>query len=133
MLGHRWSAPAFRLGTVVALAFAIALGRPPVRLVRCLAFGAAVRCAMRRIGSTQAARWVSALGLAALLAGCAGFSPDGGMSAVQDIAGAALEKQVVALRSPDDAEAARAAMRGLLRRPLSANAAVQLALLNNRD
>jgi hypothetical protein len=42
MLGHRWSAPAFRLGTVVALVFDIALGRRPVRLVRCLAFAAAV-------------------------------------------------------------------------------------------
>jgi outer membrane protein TolC len=88
---------------------------------------------MRRTRSTQAARHVSALAFAGLLAGCAGFSPDGGMSAVQDIAGAALEKQVVALRNPDDAEAARAAIRGLLKRPLSANAAVQVALLNNRD
>src|ERR1700681_1644406 len=81
---------------------------------------------MRRTRSTQAAWCVSALGLAGLLAGCAGLSPDGGMSAVQDIAGAALERQVVALRSPDNAEAARAAMRGLLKRPLSANAAVQV-------
>jgi hypothetical protein len=29
--------------------------------------------------------------LAVLLAGCAGFSPDGGMSGVQDIAGAELD------------------------------------------
>src|SRR5450631_1022723 len=73
------------------------------------------------------------IGLAAMLAGCAAFSPDGGMGAVQDIAGAALDKKVVALRSPDDADAAHDTVRRLVKRPLSANAAVQLALLNNRD
>ena len=67
-----------------------------------------------------------------LLAGCAGFSTDGGMSAVQDIAGSELGKDVVALRTPDDAEVAQAAVRRLLRRPLTADAAVQIALLNNR-
>jgi outer membrane protein TolC len=72
-------------------------------------------------------------GLAVLLTGCAGFSPDGGMGAVQDIAGSELGKDVVALRTPDDAEAARGAVKRLLRRPLTADAAVQIALLNNRD
>jgi outer membrane protein TolC len=72
-------------------------------------------------------------GLAVLLAGCAGFSPDGGMSGVQDIAGSELGKDVVALRTPDDAGAARATVRRLLKRPLTADAAVQIALLNNRD
>jgi len=69
---------------------------------------------------------------ATVLAGCTTFSPDGGMGAVQDIAGAALEKQVAALRGPDDADTANAAVRHLLRRPLSADAAVQLALYSNR-
>jgi outer membrane protein TolC len=73
------------------------------------------------------------IGLAVLLAGCAGFSPDGGMSAVQDIAGSELGKDVVALRTPDDAEAAANAVRHLVGRPLTAGAAVQIALLNNRD
>jgi outer membrane protein TolC len=73
------------------------------------------------------------VGLAVLLTGCAGFSPDGGMSAVQDIAGSELGKDVVALRTPDDAEAARGIVRRLLRRSLTADAAVQIALLNNRD
>jgi outer membrane protein TolC len=73
------------------------------------------------------------IGLAVLLAGCAGFSPDGGMGAVQDIAGSELGKDVVALRTPEDAEIARDAVRRLLRRPLTADAAVQIALLNNRD
>jgi outer membrane protein TolC len=78
-------------------------------------------------------RSLPAMLLAVLLAGCAGFSPDGGMSGVQDIAGAELGKDVVALRTPDDAEAAHAAVRRLLKRPLTADAAVQIALLNNRD
>jgi outer membrane protein TolC len=73
------------------------------------------------------------IGLAATLAGCVAFSTDGGMGAVQDIAGLALEKKVVAPRSSDDADAVHGAMRRLPRRPLSADAAVQLALYNNRD
>jgi outer membrane protein TolC len=74
-----------------------------------------------------------AAGIALLLAGCAGFSPDGGMGTVQDIAGFELNKDVVALRTPKDAEIARDTVKRLLRRPLTAEAAVQIALLNNRD
>jgi outer membrane protein TolC len=71
--------------------------------------------------------------LAVSLAGCAGFSPDGGMSAVQDIAGSELGKDVVALQTPGEAEAARGATKRLLMHPLTADAAVQIALLDNRD
>jgi outer membrane protein TolC len=70
---------------------------------------------------------------ALLLAGCAGFSPDGGMAAVQEIAGSELNKEVAALRTADAVAAARTTLERLLRRPLSAEAAVQIALLNNRD
>ena len=73
------------------------------------------------------------IGLAVLLTGCAGFSPDGGMNAAQDIAGSELGKDVAALRTPEDAEVARGAVRRLLRRPVTVDAAVQVALLNNRD
>ena len=45
---------------------------------------------------------------ALLLAGCASFSPDGGMDAVKAIAGGELNKEVVALRTPEEAAAARA-------------------------
>ena len=54
----------------------------------------------------------------AMLAGCAAFSPNGGMDAVQGIVGSALNKDVVALRTPEDAEIARAGVVGLLRLPL---------------
>ena len=80
-------------------------------------------------------RWRSAgalLAAAALLAGCAMFSPDAGMDAVSEIAGQELKKDVVAIRTPEDAAVARAAVARLLRRPLTADAAVQVALLNNR-
>ena len=54
------------------------------------------------------------------------------MGVVADIAAAALDKDVAALRTPEAAEAARARVQALLRRPLTADAAVQVALLNNR-
>jgi outer membrane protein TolC len=76
---------------------------------------------------------IVSISLTVTLAGCAAFSTDGGLGAVQDIAGAALEKKVVASGNPGDADMANSAMRRLLRRPLSADAAVQIALYNNRD
>src|SRR5215510_14869453 len=72
------------------------------------------------------------IALALLLSACQTWSPDGGMSVVADIAGRDLNKQVVAMRTPEEAEAARARVAALLRRPLTADAAVQVALLNNR-
>lgn len=67
-----------------------------------------------------------------LLTACQTFSPDGGMGLVADIAGHALNKDVAAMNTPEQAEAARARVLALLRRPLTAEAAVQVALLNNR-
>jgi outer membrane protein TolC len=72
------------------------------------------------------------LGAALLLSGCQTFSPDGGMDAVAFIAGRTLHKEVAAHRSPEDAAAARVRVQALLRKPLTADAAVQVALLNNR-
>jgi outer membrane protein TolC len=69
---------------------------------------------------------------ALLLSACQTWSPDGGMSAVADIAGRDLNKHVVALRTPEDAQATHARVAALLRRPLTADSAVQVALLNNR-
>ena len=67
-----------------------------------------------------------------LLSACQTFSPDGGMDLVAGIAGSELNKGVAALRTPDEAEAAHVHVRALLRRTLTADAAVQIALLNNR-
>jgi outer membrane protein TolC len=78
-------------------------------------------------------RTLLSTGFAATLSGCAAFSTDSGMGAVQDIVGTAIEKKVVALRDTNGAGAAQDAVRQLLRRPLTADAAVQLALYNNRE
>jgi outer membrane protein TolC len=77
-------------------------------------------------------RTAAALVAAALLSGCAAFSPDGGMDVVGDVAKHELDKDVVAVRSPEDADAVRGAVGRLLGRTLSADVAVQVALLNNR-
>jgi outer membrane protein TolC len=86
---------------------------------------------MTAVEHTLVAR-AAALGCALLLSACQTFSPDGGMAIVAGIAGAELQKDVVAVRTADDALAARAEVEKLLRRPLTADAAVQIALLNNR-
>jgi outer membrane protein TolC len=65
------------------------------------------------------------------LSGCASFSPDGGMAGVAAIAGQGLNKDVVQIRSPEDAARAQASVNRLLQGTLSADEAVQVALLNN--
>jgi outer membrane protein TolC len=72
------------------------------------------------------------LGCAILLGGCKTFSPDGGMGPVATIIGGSLNKNVVAVRTIEDNVWARDAVMRLLRKPLTADAAVQVALLNNR-
>lgn len=73
------------------------------------------------------------LGFGALLAGCASFSPDGGLTGVNEIAAPALGQNAQAIRTPEDAAAAAARLKALLRRPLSADRAAQIALINNRE
>ena len=69
---------------------------------------------------------------ALMLSGCASFSPDGGMSVVATVASETINKDVVSIRTVDDAERARSAVQALLRRSLTVDTAVQIALLNNR-
>jgi outer membrane protein TolC len=69
---------------------------------------------------------------ASLLAGCKTFSPDGGLDVVSGIAATELKKEVVFVRNEGDAEFAREKVAALLKRPLTAESAVQVALLNNR-
>jgi outer membrane protein TolC len=76
--------------------------------------------------------WPALIVCALILSGCASFSPDGGMAGVADTAGAALRKDVVAIHSVDDAERAHSAVGALLRKTLTADSAVQVALFNNR-
>jgi outer membrane protein TolC len=68
---------------------------------------------------------------ALLLAGCATFSSDAGMEAVSRIAATELGKDALKIDSEEAAAAVRARVRRLLTSTLSADAAVQIALLNN--
>ena len=72
-----------------------------------------------------------AIASAALLSACKTFSPDGGMSTVAAIAGDGLNKSVVRINSAEDASLAQGEVARRLKAPLSADAAVQIALLNN--
>ena len=67
-----------------------------------------------------------------LLSGCKTFSPDGGLSVVAELTAGDLGKEVVRVRTGQDALDAREAIERLLKRPLTAESAVQLALYNNR-
>jgi len=69
---------------------------------------------------------------AAALSACQTLSPDGGMTMVSDFATRELNKDVVAIRTPEQAEETHARIARLLKRRLSADGAVQIALLNNR-
>ena len=69
---------------------------------------------------------------AALLAGCASFSADGGFGAVEQAAKQRLGKDLQWSRSAADQAAIDQRVAALLARPLTADDAVQLALLNNR-
>jgi outer membrane protein TolC len=66
------------------------------------------------------------------LSGCASFAPDGGIAVVSDITGQTIKKNVAFVRSPNDAVEAGVTVKRLLSRSLTADAAVQVALLNNK-
>jgi outer membrane protein TolC len=69
----------------------------------------------------------------AALAGCAGFNPDGGLGPAQQAAQQQLgNKELVWARGPAEQDRIDARVAELLRAPLSADAAVQVALLNHR-
>ncbi|HQS82603.1 MAG TPA: TolC family protein [Thiobacillus sp.] len=67
----------------------------------------------------------------ALLGGCASFSPDGGFDAVQSAARSHLQKDVAWARDDASRSQTQARIDALLAQPLSADDAVQIALLNN--
>jgi outer membrane protein TolC len=72
-------------------------------------------------------------GALAALAGCASFSPDGGFAPIQQAAQAHLDKQVVWARTPEQRGELDARVAELLAQALTADAAVQIALFNNRE
>lgn len=54
------------------------------------------------------------------------------MTVVADVADQTIKKDVVSIRTQDDAEHAQEVVRGMLRRTLTVDGAVQIALLNNK-
>ncbi|MDT4848239.1 hypothetical protein FQZ97_823260 [compost metagenome] len=75
------------------------------------------------------------LGLCAgllLLAGCASFSRDGGFAVVEQAAEQQLDKQLSWSKTSEERALVAERVAELLAQPLSADAAVQVALLNNR-
>jgi outer membrane protein TolC len=65
------------------------------------------------------------------LYGCAGFSQDGGFNAVADATRSHLNKEVEWPRTPEEERKVESRVAELLSRPLTAEDAVQIALLNN--
>ena len=65
------------------------------------------------------------------LYGCAGFSQDGGFNAVADATRSQLNKDVEWPRTPEEERKVESRVAELLSSPLTAEDAVQIALLNN--
>jgi outer membrane protein TolC len=103
-------------GTTTAPGHAGTTARPPDEAVR----GRFVRVAAS----------VTCFGLA--LGGCASFSPDAGLSVAGGYAALELRKDIVKADDQGVAPSADARVDALLRRPLTADGAVQVALLRNR-
>lgn len=77
-------------------------------------------------------RLLAMLSSAAILGGCASFSPDGGFSPVEQAAKEYLGKDLQWARSDADLDSIDRRVAELIAQPLTADSAVQIALLNNR-
>jgi len=77
-------------------------------------------------------RLLALLASAAVLGGCASFSPDGGFSAVEKTARERLGKDLQWARTEADQDRIGQRVAELLAKPLTMDDAVQVALLNNR-
>jgi outer membrane protein TolC len=77
---------------------------------------------------------LTATSLAALaLAGCASFSQDGGFDAVEQLTKERIGQTPSYQRTGEQSDSANARVAELLKQPLTADSAVEIALLNNRD
>ncbi len=71
-------------------------------------------------------------GFVLLMGGCANLSPDQGMGPVQGMVLSMTNGDVVKVKSAEDAAQVKDRVASLLRKPLTIESAVQIALLNNR-
>ena len=69
---------------------------------------------------------------ALVLAGCASFSPDGGFARVGQLTKERTGQTPSYQRTVEQSDSAQARVAELLKQPLTADSAVELALLNNR-
>ena len=90
------------------------------------------REAARVAGRFRPVRLGAIVAGAAALGGCVAYTADGGLGPTREIAARELRQDVGRIRAPADNERVRARVHALLRSPLSADRAVQVALLNNR-
>ena len=88
--------------------------------------------AARPLRPLRLPRLLAVLVSAAVLGGCASFSPDGGFASVERTAKERLGKDVQWARSEADQDRIAERVTELLSKPLSVDDAVQVALLNNR-
>jgi outer membrane protein TolC len=82
--------------------------------------------------TSQALRLSLVLLVSAAVTGCASLAPDAGFGSLQSATQARIAKDLVWQRSQADQDAVDQRVAQLLGEPLSADAAVQIALLNNR-
>ena len=80
----------------------------------------------------HSARRLSLAAAVLVLSGCASFSPDGGFTPVAEVVRQQIGQEVRWARSDDAQRQIDQRVSELLAQPLDGNAAVQLALLNNR-
>ncbi len=80
---------------------------------------------MRRLGIVAAAAGL-------LLTGCASFAPDGGFNRVSDLTRERTGQTAAWQRSSADSDAVQVRVAELIGQPLSADRAVELALINNK-
>ena len=81
-------------------------------------------------GSKCFSRIVTSVALL-LLSGCASFSPDGGFGTVEQAVSSRTGQTTQWVRSPDAGDSVQVRVGELLARPISADDAVRIALLNN--
>ncbi|HEX6703784.1 MAG TPA: TolC family protein [Albitalea sp.] len=77
-------------------------------------------------------RLIAAATAALVLAGCASFSPDGGAGKVSELTKERTGQAVTLQRTASETDSASARASELLNQPLTPNATVEIALLNNR-
>jgi len=85
--------------------------------------------------SKNLSRFAIALSMSApvlVLSGCASFSADGGFTAVQQLTKERTGETPTYQRTADQADSAKARVAELLKQPLTADRAVEIALLNHR-